>query len=85
MKFSYDKLWEQLESRNMTKQELLEASGIAKSTLHKMKLSKNVNTEPLVKICRALNCQVQDIMEYVEIDKESVNSRAKNKINKQSK
>lgn len=65
MKLSYKKLWKMLIDKDMTKTNLQKNTGISKSTLAKLAKGKNVNTEILVKICKALSC---DIAEIVEID-----------------
>ena len=55
----------------MKKKDLLAAAGISQSSLSKMGRNENVNTDILVKICKALNCDVGDIMEIVQDDNQS--------------
>ena len=52
----------------MNKTELLTATGITTTALAKLGRNENVNTEVLVKICKALECNIEDIMEVVEED-----------------
>lgn len=66
MKFSYKPLWKLLIDKEMSNKDLLYITGISKSTLHKLKTEKNVNTDILLKICNALNCDISKIMECVE-------------------
>ena len=65
MKASYKKLWKLLIDRDMNKKTLAERAGISVSTLAKMTRGESVNVEVLVKICSALNCTMDDIMELI--------------------
>ena len=71
MTVSYKKLWKLLIDRDMKKKDLLTAAGISQSSLSKMGRNENVNTDILVKICKALNCEIGDIMEIVQDDNQS--------------
>lgn len=66
MAVSYKKLWKLLIDRDMTKTDLRTATGITTTALAKLGKNENVNTEILVKICKALNCDISDIMEISE-------------------
>ena len=66
MTVNYNKLWKKLIDLNMSKTQLREKSGITKNSLAKMGKNENVSTEVLCKICKALQCQVEDIMELVD-------------------
>lgn len=70
MKFSYKPLWKLLIDREMSNKDLIGITGISKSTLHKLKTEKNVNTDILLKICSALNCDISEIVECVILDSE---------------
>ena len=65
---SYKKLWKLLIDRDMKKKDLLVAAGISQSSLSKMGRNENVNTDILVKICKALSCDIGDIMEILPDD-----------------
>lgn len=69
MAVSYNKLWKLLIDKNMKKKELSEAAGISNSLIAKMGKNENVTVDVLVKICTALNCSIDDIMELVSDDK----------------
>ena len=71
MAVSYKKLWKLLIDRDMKKKDLLEAAGISQSSLSKMGRNENVNTDILVKVCKALNCDIGDIMEIMQDDNQS--------------
>ncbi|MBM7686084.1 helix-turn-helix domain-containing protein [Defluviitalea raffinosedens] len=66
MAVSYKKLWKLLIDKDMKKKDLREAAGISTSTMAKLSKNENVNTDILVKICKALNCDIADIMEITE-------------------
>ena len=66
MSISYKKLWKLLIDRDMKKKDLREAAGISTASMAKLGKNENVNTEILVKICKALNCDISDIMEIVD-------------------
>lgn len=64
MHVSYKKLWKLLIDRNMRKQDLKEKAGISKGTITKLGKNQNVSTETLAKICAALDCNIEDIVEF---------------------
>ena len=66
MAVCYKKLWKLLIDKNMNKTELRMASGITTTALAKLGRDENVNTEVLVKICKVLGCNIEDIMEIVD-------------------
>lgn len=65
MAISYKKLWKLLIDRDMKKKDLVALSGISQSSVTKMGKNENVNTDVLVRICRALNCDIGDIAEII--------------------
>lgn len=65
MRFSYNKLFKLLIDRNIKKKELREMSGVSATSIAKLGKGVNVNTDVLLKICGALNCDIEDIMEFV--------------------
>ena len=69
MSISYKKLWKLLIDKNMKKCELQQLANISSSSIAKLRRNENVNTDILVRICRALNCRLEDIMELSK-DKE---------------
>ena len=66
MGVSYKKLWKLLIDRDMTKTEMRKRSGISTGALAKLGKNENVSMEVLVKICRALDCDLNDIVELTE-------------------
>ena len=66
MAASYKKLFKLLIDREMKSKELAAKAGISPATLAKMKKDgATVSSDVLVKICTALNCTVDEIMEIV--------------------
>ena len=72
MRVSYKKLWKLLIDKDMKKKDLIEAAGTSKFTLSKLNGGKSVTTDTLVKICAALHCEIDDIMEIDHGTTESV-------------
>lgn len=66
MQISYKKLWKLLIDRDMMKKDLAERAGISPASIAKLGRNENVNTDILLKICIALECDVSNIMEVVE-------------------
>ncbi len=66
MAISYKKLWKLLIDKDMRKEDLRLKAGISTNTMAKLGKNENVNTDILVKICSALNCDIADIMEITE-------------------
>lgn len=70
MSVSYKKLWKLLIDKDMKKQDLRAAAKISSSSVAKLSKGENVNTDILVKICKALSCDISDIMEILTDEKE---------------
>ncbi len=63
MSVSYNRLWKLLIDKNMTKTEMRKAAGISTNILAKMGKDEPVAMESLAKICIALGCTLDDIVE----------------------
>lgn len=68
MAVCYNKLWKLLIDKNMKKKDLRLATGISTTALAKLGKNEHVSTEILTKICRALECDLCDIVELVMED-----------------
>ena len=66
MAISYNKLWKLLIDKNMNKQDLKKISGISTASIAKLGKGENITTDVLLKICKALNCDITDIMEITD-------------------
>ena len=65
MAVSYKKLWKLLIDKEIKKKDLSVMAGVSPATITKMGKGGHVTTEVLVKICSALECNVEDIMEVI--------------------
>lgn len=63
MSISYKRLWKLLIDKDMKKKDLEEKAGISHYTLNKLNRGDNVTTDVLARICKALDCTMDDILE----------------------
>lgn len=70
MAVNYIKLWKLLLDKNMKKVEMKDLSGISNSTLAKLGKNEYVSMECVERICRALHCDVGDVMTFDIDEKE---------------
>ena len=63
MTVNYNKLWKKLIDLEMSRTQMRLKAGISTKQLAKLGKNENVNTEILVKICEALGCNVDEIMD----------------------
>lgn len=66
LRISYNKLWKMLIDKNMNKQDLKNATGISSASIAKLGKGENITTDILLKICEALDCTLEDIMETIK-------------------
>lgn len=62
---SYKPLWHTLINKNIKKLELCQIAGISTATLAKLGKNENINTDIINRICGALDCRVDEVVEYV--------------------
>lgn len=65
MRVNYNRLWKLMIDRKLMKKDLITMAGISTNAMAKMGKEENVSTEVLGKICAALNCRIEDIVEFV--------------------
>ena len=70
MSISYKKLWHILLDKDLKKKDLAEMAGVSTYTINKLNRNENVTVEVLVKICRALDCTMDDILEVLDDENE---------------
>ena len=63
---TYQRLWKTLEQKKIRKHDLMELAGISSTTLTKLNKNEIVALTVLVKICKALDCCIEDIVEITE-------------------
>ena len=67
---SYNKLWKLLIDKGLNKKQLMKLAGISTTSINKLTKGQNVTTDVLCKICKALDCDFSDIMEYIRYEKQ---------------
>ena len=65
MPVSYDRLWKVLIDKKMTRTDLKDTSGVSFNVIAKMGRNEYVSMESLYKICIALNCGINDVVEFI--------------------
>lgn len=73
MSVSYKKLWKLLIDKNMIKKQLREQAGLTTNVIAKLGKDENVSTEVLCKICKVLDCGLDDIIEIIPDEEEGNN------------
>ena len=68
MRISYNKLWKMLIDKNMKKSDLKEKAEISSASVAKLGKGDNITTDVLLRICEAMDCHLDDIMETVDDD-----------------
>jgi Predicted transcriptional regulator len=70
MAVSYKKLWHLLLDRDMKKKDLEALAGVNHYTMRKLSRNENVTTDIIGRICVALDCKVEDIMDFIQENNE---------------
>ena len=65
MAISYNRLWKLLIDKKMTKTELRLAADISTTTLAKLGKDETVSMDVMLRICKVLNCGIEDVIEIV--------------------
>ena len=66
MAVNFNKLWKKLIDLDMSRSELRVKAGISTRQLAKLGKNENVTTDVLVKVCKALDCNIDEIMDILE-------------------
>ena len=61
----FDKLWKTMKDKGFSTYKLRESCGIDSKTIRRLKANDNVETKTINKLCEALGCSVEDILEYI--------------------
>ena len=62
----YRKLWKLLIDKNMKKTDLIPIAGVSTNIVAKLNKGEYVSMDSLAKICKALNCDIGDIVTFGE-------------------
>lgn len=68
MEISYKKLWKLLIDRDMKKKDLQSSAGISWASVTKLSKGEAVSMDVLIKVCKAMNCDIGDIVELIPKD-----------------
>lgn len=66
MAISYNKLWKLLIDKNMNKVQLRDMTGMGPNTLSKLSKNERVSLNVLERICKELDCNFGDIVDYIK-------------------
>ncbi len=66
MSISYKPLWRLLLEKDMKKLELRDLVGMSNNTLARLGKNEGVSMDVLERICIALDCRIEDIVEFVK-------------------
>ena len=64
MSFTYKPLWKLLIDKDMSKKDLMERTGISKSTMDKMGRGEIISLEVVDRICNHFDCKIEDVLEH---------------------
>lgn len=67
MSVSYSRLWKLLIDKNMNKSQLRDAAGISTNAVAKLGRNEAVSLDTLEKVCCALNCNIEDVLEFIRV------------------
>ncbi len=68
MAVSYKPLWHTLIEKDMNREGLKKAANITSNVVARMGKNEYVNLESIEKICLALECRIEDVVEIIEDD-----------------
>ncbi len=66
MTVSYKKLWKLLIDKDLMKKDLQQKAGVSWATITKMSKGEIVSTEVLMKVCKVLECNIGDIVDFID-------------------
>lgn len=66
---NYDPLWKTMKKRHVSQYDLYTHYGIKRSLLHRLRKNMNVEIYTLDRFCSILDCNIEDIVQYVPDDK----------------
>lgn len=72
MEVSYKKLWKMLIDKDMKKKDLQASAGISWTSVTKLSKGETVSMEVLMKVCKALDCNIGDVMDLIPSEDETM-------------
>lgn len=67
LKICYDKLWKLMIDKKMNKSQLIQEADITSNAMAKLGKDESVQLETLLKICNVLECNIEDIVEFIAV------------------
>lgn len=80
MAVDYSNLWKLLIDKHMNKTQLREAAKLSTNAIAKLGRNEPVSLDTLEKICISLSCKFEDIVTFIDINNQNVNTRESEKI-----
>lgn len=72
MSVSYKKLLHMMIEKDISNQELMRQANISANIITKLRTGQYIALDKLESICLALNCTPNDILEFIQEDKEKI-------------
>ena len=69
---SYEPLWKTMKEKNISQYTLINKYHISAGQLSRLRKNANVSTHTLNDLCRILNCQIQDIAQYIPSESDQI-------------
>ena len=69
---SYEPLWKTMKEKNITQYMLINKYHVSAGQLSRLRKNANVSTHTLNDLCGILNCQIQDIAQYIPSDTDQI-------------
>ena len=73
MAINYDKLFHMMIDRKITNIQLKDMAGVSANIITRLKRDEYISIESIEKICKALQCGVDDILEFVNKEEQHEN------------
>lgn len=73
MSVSFKKLFHMMIERDMSNAQLMKQTGFSANIITRMKRGSYISLESIERICRAMRCGVDDILEFIPDDNKEVN------------
>ena len=65
MNISYNKMWKLLIDKNMKRKDLKEQAEVSQNVMARLSKNQAVNMDTMAKICKVLQCDIGDVMEFI--------------------
>lgn len=62
----FNRLWATMKEKNITQYKLIHDYGFSPAQITRLKRNNNINTYTINRLCKILDCKIEDICEYIE-------------------